>query len=212
MADSKTTAKSSSTTLPKDVFGLKVENNELVKKAYQAYLDNSRKNLAVTKTRGLVRGGGRKPWRQKGTGRARVGSIRSPLWRTGGIIFGPTGNENYTTTIPKNQKKLAIRQALSIANKAKKVSIIPSFKLKEPKTKLAVAALKDVNLSRRVLLVLDNKDQTTDKATRNIPNLKAIQATYLNVYDVINADSIIIVKPALEIISAWLLSERSSDA
>src|ERR1019366_10319418 len=97
--------------LDKDVFGVEVKNHQLLKSAYEAYLANGRPNLAVTKTRGLVRGGGKKPWRQKGTGRARFGSSRNPIWRGGGIAFGPTGNENYTHKLPLNAKRLAIRQA-----------------------------------------------------------------------------------------------------
>jgi large subunit ribosomal protein L4 len=99
------------------VFGVEIKNHELLKSAYVAYLANGRGNLAVTKTRGLVSGGGRKPWRQKGTGRARFGSSRNPIWRGGGIAFGPTGEENYSHKLPVAQKRQAIRQALSIALK-----------------------------------------------------------------------------------------------
>src|SRR5690606_28898865 len=106
---------STSVTLDKSVFGLEVENHELVKQVYVAYLANGRENLAVTKTRGLVSGGGRKPWRQKGTGRARFGSSRVPIWRGGGITFGPTGEENYSQKVHVKAKRLATRQALSMA-------------------------------------------------------------------------------------------------
>src|SRR5664279_3794326 len=104
-----------------DVFGVKPENHQLVKQAYDTYLANGRLNLAVTKTRGLISGGGRKPWKQKGTGRARFGSSRNPIWRGGGIVFGPTGEENYSKKLPVSSKRLALRQALSLAAERNKL-------------------------------------------------------------------------------------------
>ena len=100
--------------LPSSVFAVQVPNHELLKLAYDAYLANSRLASATTKQRGEVRGGGKKPWRQKGTGRARFGSSRNPIWRGGGIVFGPRGNENYTKKISKTSKKVALRQALTV--------------------------------------------------------------------------------------------------
>lgn len=206
MADSvKTTSpKSAATTLPKEVFAVDVKNHDLVKLAYEAYLANGRGNLAITKTRGLVRGGGKKPWRQKGTGRARVGSSRNPIWRGGGIVFGPTGTENYTKNLSTSQKRLALRQALSIANKAKKIITIETFACKDGKTKNTLDLLAKHKLERRVLLVVSVKDELVERATRNVPNVKAVQATYLNVFDIINADNIVITKKSLEMIKNWL--------
>jgi large subunit ribosomal protein L4 len=203
----KTTAKtnsSSATTLPKDVFNVEINNHELLQRAYQAYLANSRRNLAVTKTRGLVRGGGRKPWRQKGTGRARFGSSRNPIWRGGGIAFGPTGNENYTKTIPTAQKRKAIRQALTIANTDKKITVIPAFTSKEGKVKVTLDLIKKYKLVRNTLLVVDEKNEMIDRSTRNVNDIKVVQAMYLNVYDVINADNILITKKSVEIVHEWL--------
>lgn len=199
----KTTPKITTATLPKEIFNVEVNNHELVKKAYDAYLANGRTNLAVTKTRGLVRGGGKKPWRQKGTGRARFGSSRNPIWRGGGIVFGPTGSENYTKTLPLAQKRQAIRQALTLANKAKKITVL-DFKNITGKTKDTVAFLNKNKLERRVLLVVDTKDELVDRATRNVPNLKVVQATYLNVYDILNADHIVLNKKSVDLIKAWL--------
>src|ERR1044072_2189669 len=108
------------TTLPKEVFAVEVKNHELLKLAYDAYLANARLSSATTKTRGEVRGGGKKPWKQKGTGRARFGSSRNPIWRGGGIVFGPLGIENYTKRISTTQKRVALRQALTLAEKAGK--------------------------------------------------------------------------------------------
>lgn len=190
--------------LDKEVFGVEVTNHQLLKDAYVAYLANGRDNLAVTKTRGLVRGGGKKPWKQKGTGRARFGSSRVPIWRGGGITFGPTGNENYTKKVNIKAKRLAIRQALSLASEAGKISIIEAFDAKDGKVKPTVALLNKLDAKGTTLLVVDNKDAKVEQATRNIPKLKAVQANYVNVYDVLNADLIVITKPSLDIISDWL--------
>lgn len=117
MAESTTPAKA---TLPKEVFGVDVPNHELLKLAYDAFLANARTASATTLTRGLVSGGGKKPWKQKGTGRARFGSSRNPIWRHGGVVFGPSGNENYKLKMSVSAKRTAVRQALTLANKAKK--------------------------------------------------------------------------------------------
>src|SRR4051812_4309488 len=109
--------------LDKAVFGVEAKNHELLKSAYVAHQANGRENAAVVKTRGLVRGGGKKPWKQKGTGRARFGSSRNPIWRGGGIVFGPTGEENYSEQINTKAKRQAVRQALTLANTAGKVSV-----------------------------------------------------------------------------------------
>lgn len=189
--------------LDKEIFGVEVTSHQLLKDVYTAYLSNGRENLAVTKTRGLVSGGGKKPWKQKGTGRARFGSSRVPLWRGGGITFGPTGNENYTKKVNTKAKRLATRQALSLASDAGKISIVESF-TPNGTVKPTVALLNKIGATRRILLVVDDKNDLVVRATRNIDNLKVVQATYISVYDVLNADSIIITKPSLEIISNWL--------
>lgn len=194
----------SAVTLDKAVFGVEVKNHQLLKDAYVAYLANGRDNLAVAKTRGEVRGGGKKPWKQKGTGRARFGSSRVPIWRGGGITFGPTGNENYSKKLNIKAKRLAIRQALSLASEAKKVNVIESFELKEIKTKVASELLAKLKADRGVLLVVETKTAELTRATRNIPYLKVVSAKYINVYDVMNAHNIIIEKNALSVISDWL--------
>lgn len=204
MADTvKTTPAKKTTALPKEVFAVEVNNHELVKKAYEAYLANGRENYAVTKTRGLVRGGGKKPWRQKGTGRARFGSSRNPIWRGGGVVFGPTGNENYSKTIPVNQKRQALRQALTLASQSNKI-IVDDFATKEGKVKDMIALLSKHKLARRTLVVVENKDEMIERASRNVPNVKVVQATYLNVYDVMNADAIVISAKAVEAVKTWL--------
>ncbi len=201
MAD---TANATIPTLPKAVFNVDINNHELLQRAYQAYLANGRENYAKTLKRGEVRGGGKKPWRQKGTGRARFGSSRNPIWRGGGVAFGPTGNENYSKTLPTAQKRVAIRQALSLANKSKKIIIIASFECKDGKVKNTLELLAKHKLERSVLLVVSEKDKLVERATRNVTDVKVVQATYLNVFDILNADHMVITKKSLVMIEDWL--------
>lgn len=190
--------------LPKEVFGLEVTDHQLLNLAYNAYLANARTNNAVTKLRGEVRGGGRKPWKQKGTGRARAGSIRSPLWRGGGITFGPTGIENYKKKISIGAKRKATAQALSLSAAADKVSIIEKFEIKDGKTKLAAKLLTKLGVTRRTLIVVVDKNEEIKRATDNLVATRLVTAKYMNVYDIMNADSIIIEKDAIAIIQEWL--------
>ncbi|HLC91612.1 MAG TPA: 50S ribosomal protein L4 [Candidatus Saccharimonadales bacterium] len=198
--------------LDKHIFGVEVANHELIKQAYVAYLANGRQNLAVTKTRGLVRGGGRKPWRQKGTGRARVGSSRTPLWRGGGSIFGPTGLENYSHKLTPAVRQQALRQALTLANDAGKIKVIETFECKDGKVATTVKLMQKLDADKNVLLVIGNKDDLAQRATRNVTNLKTVQAMYVNVYDVMNADHIIISQKSLGIINNWLGDEAKKPA
>ena len=199
-------------TLDKSVFGLEVESHELLKQVYVAYLANGRENLAVTKTRGLVRGGGKKPWKQKGTGRARFGSIRVPIWRGGGITFGPTGQENYSQKIHTKVKRLAIRQALSIAAADKKVKVIDAISLKEAKTSELNKLLKKLGVERQTLLVVSNLDDKITRASSNLEKVKVVQPNYLNVYDLVNSYNIIIEKDCLDTISNWLNPAKTANA
>lgn len=188
--------------LPKEIFGIEEISHDLLKQAYTAYLANGRTNNARTLKRGEVRGGGKKPWKQKGTGRARFGSIRVPIWRGGGITFGPTGNENFTHKLPTETKRAAVRQALS--TKAKNIIVIEDFDAKTGKVADTVKLLGKVNASRNILLVLAEKNDMTDRATRNIENLKVSQARYLNVFDIMNADTIVLTNKAIDIVQDWL--------
>lgn len=192
--------------LDKAVFGIEVTNHELLKQAYVAYLANGRGNLAVTKTRGLISGGGRKPWKQKGTGRARFGSSRNPIWRGGGIVFGPTGEENYTKQMNVKAKRLAIRQALSLAAQENRVKVIETFECKDGKVTETVALFKKIDAQGSILLVVSNKDDLVERATRNLPKVKAVHADYVNTYSVLNADVIVVSQKALE-----LLTQRLGD-
>lgn len=204
------TTKTTSTSLPKDIFNVEVKNHELLKVAYTMYLANARSAAAKTKKRGEVSGGGKKPWKQKGTGRARFGSSRVPIWRGGGIAFGPTGEQNYTMKMSVGAKRTALRQALSLANKAKKLTIIDTFKCPEGKTKETVKLLKDnkVNADAKVLLVVSIKDDQVRRATNNMNQVKVVQGMYLNVFDILNADVILMSKKALEQVTEWLKKEE----
>ena len=196
-------------TLNKDVFGLTVENHELIKLAYDAYLANSRSSHAKTLKRGEVRGGGKKPWRQKGTGRARFGSTRNPIWRHGGVAFGRTGEENFTKKLAKNSKRLAVRQALSMKNADKAVFVLGKEVKLTGKTKDAVKVLKDMKLDgKNVLAVAAEKTPEVLRSTNNLPNVKLVRATYLNVFDIMNADAIVFSEAALKATENWLLGEE----
>ena len=196
-------------TLNKDVFGLTVENHELVKLAYDAYLANSRSSHAKTLKRGEVRGGGKKPWKQKGTGRARFGSTRNPIWRHGGVAFGRTGNENFTKKIAKSSKLLAVRQALSMKNQDKAIVVLDKEVKLDGKTKSAVKVLKDLKLEgKNVLAVCAEKTPEVLRSTNNLPNVKLVRATYLNVFDIMNADAIVFSEAALKATEKWLIGEE----
>jgi large subunit ribosomal protein L4 len=193
------------TALPKEVFNVEVENHELLKLAYDSYLAQSRGANATTLQRGEVRGGGKKPWKQKGTGRARFGSSRNPIWRGGGIVFGPRGNENYTKRISTTSKRVALRQALTLANEAKK--IVVKDVTTTGKTAEVVKFLADNKLERRVLLVVDEKTPEIIRATGNIQNLLFIRANYLSVYHILNADHIVLSTKSVPVIKDWLAKE-----
>ena len=190
--------------LPKEVFGVDVPNHELLRLAYDAFLANSRQASATTKTRGEVRGGGKKPWKQKGTGRARFGSTRNPIWRHGGIVFGPRGNENYKLKLSKTSKRVAMRQALTLANEAKKITV-SDIKTTGKTAEIAkFIADKKFKRDRRVLLVVDEKTPELIRATNNLQSALLVRAQYLSVYYVLNADQIIMTPAAVKVVDAWL--------
>lgn len=193
------------TTLPKSVFNVEVESHELLKVAYDAYLANNRGANATTLTRGEVSGGGKKPWKQKGTGRARFGSTRNPIWRTGGIVFGPRGNENYSKKLSTTSKRVAVKQALSLANKAKKI-VVMEVKT-TGKTAEIAKFLADNKFARKTLIVVDEKTPELIRATANLQNVIVVRSTFLSVYHILNADHIVIAPGAIKTIEAWLTKE-----
>ena len=193
--------------LPKEVFAVDVPNHELLKLAYDSYLANARLASATTKQRGEVRGGGKKPWKQKGTGRARFGSSRNPIWRGGGIVFGPRGNENYTKKLSKTSKRVAVRQALTLANEAKK--IVVKDITTTGKTAEVAKFLADNKFERKTLIVVDKKSPEIIRATSNLQQVRLVSAMYLNVFDILNADHIVVANAALPVITEWLTKEEA---
>ena len=191
--------------LNKDIFGLSVDNHELVKLAYDAYLANSRSSHAKTLKRGEVRGGGKKPWKQKGTGRARAGSLRSPLFAGGGVIFGPKPR-SYAFNMPQKARQLAIKSALSA--RSEQLVVVKDFStIAEPKTKLMVSALKALNVSGKTLIVADVKadeNKNLELAARNIPSVKIILPSNLNVKDLLEADFVVMTESAVNDITERL--------
>ena len=159
--------------------------------------------------RGEVRGGGKKPWKQKGTGRARFGSTRNPIWRHGGVAFGRTGEENFTKKIAKSSKLLAVRQALSMKNAEKAVIVLPADTKVAGKTKDAAKILKDLKLDgKNVLAVVAEKTPEVLRSTNNLANVKLVRATYLNVFDIMNADAIVFSEAGLKATTEWLKGDK----
>ncbi len=197
-------------TLPTEVFNVEVKNHELLKLAYDAYLANNRTASATTKTRGDVRGGGKKPWKQKGTGRARFGSSRNPIWRGGGIVFGPLGNENYSKKISTRAKRQAIRQALTLASEANKVHVMDITTT--GKTAEVVKFLADNKFDRKTLIVVEEKTAELLRATNNIQNALLVSTKYLNVYHILNADAIVLSPASLPTLKSWLVNSDREEA
>ena len=190
--------------LPKSVFAVEVNNHQLLKDAYLAHLANGRANLAKTLKRGEVSGGGIKPWRQKGTGRARFGSSRNPIWRKGGIVFGPSGEENYSRKLNVTAKRRALAQALSLANSNKNLVVIEDFVVKDGKTKSAAALLAKIGTPSRTLIVVTAKTPELVRATANLQEVLVSTVSGLNVYDVLNASNVVITKDAIAAIESRL--------
>jgi len=198
---SKTGNKKNLVNLDAKIFGLEI-NHSLLNQAYQRYLANLRNAHAKTKTRKEVSGGGKKPWRQKGTGRARAGSIRSPLWRGGGVTFGPTGRQNFAQKMPKKMRLRALAQALSA--KASKLKLIEAVKINAFSTQRAVNLLAKIGAEGKTLIVVEKLDLKTEKSFANLPDVELIHYGELNVFNLLNADTVVIELPALSKITALL--------
>ena len=161
-----------------------------------AYLANQRQGTQSTLTRAEVRGGGKKPWRQKGSGRARQGSIRSPQWTHGGIALGPKPRE-YGKTVNKKVRRLAMKSALSSKVAAEELIVLDSLEMNEIKTKEVVSVLKALETCKKVLIVLPEKNETVYRSARNIKGVKTTLVSTLNVYDILNCDSLVVLKDAV---------------
>ena len=177
------------------VFGVEV-NEHLVHMAVVQQLANNRQGTQKAKTRSEVSGGGRKPWRQKGTGHARQGSTRAPQWTGGGVVFAPVPRD-YSFKINKKEKRAALKSALTSRVEAQKFVVLDELKLEAIKTKDFVKVLNNLNVSK-ALVVMGDKDVVIEKSAANVPDVKTTQATLLNVYDILKYDTVITTKAAVE--------------
>lgn len=181
--------------IPKEIFAYPVKEH-LLYEAVINYRANQRRGTASTKTRAEVRGGGRKPWRQKGTGRARAGSIRSPLWKKGGVTFGPKPRD-YSYSLPKKAKRNALKSALSMKFAEKQILVLKALDLKEPKTKIGAKLLEGLKLDS-ALIVDHHQNKNLFLSFRNIPKIKAIDFNHVSVYDVLNYKWLVFSQTAFE--------------
>jgi large subunit ribosomal protein L4 len=183
-------------TLSDEVFGVHAKDG-VIHGAIVNFLANQRQGTHATKTKGLVRGGGKKPWKQKGTGRARSGSTRSPLWRGGGTTFGPQPRD-YSYSIPKKVKRLALLAALQEKLASEGVVILDSFAIEKPKTQEMVSILQNLGLNNKsVLIVLPEKEDVITLSARNIPAVGIVRAADLNTYDVVAFNTLLVTKEAI---------------
>ena len=178
-----------------DIFGIE-PNNDVVFEAVVMQRASMRQGTHAVKNRSAVRGGGKKPWRQKGTGRARQGSIRSPQWRGGGIVFGPTPR-SYAYSIPKKMRLLALKSVLSQKVLDESLVVVDEFKFETPKTKDFAQSLSKLNVEKKALLVLEEDNESAVLAARNLSNVKIVEPTGINVLDIMNSDKLVITQKAL---------------
>ncbi len=182
-------------TLSDTVFGIE-PNTAVMHRAVVRYLANQRQGTQSALTRSEVSGGGKKPWRQKGTGHARQGSTRSPQWTHGGVVFAPKPRD-YSVAMNKKERRLAMKSAFSAKAKDEEIIVLDTFALEEYKTKLVSDTLTAIGADDKVLIVLPAVDAKVIKSARNIPGVKTAQVSELNVYDMLNADKLVIVKDAV---------------
>jgi len=195
--------------LPKLVFGVQ-PNVDVIHQVLVAQMSNSRHVLAHAKARAEVRGGGRKPWRQKGTGRARHGSIRSPLWIGGGVTFGPTKARNFTKQVNKKMKRKALFMVLSDRLATGDIKFIDTIEFPEIKTKKAVELLKNLKIGDNALIVIGKTDQNIIKSFRNIPKTRIIRADSLNVVDLLKYKKLLMTEETIEkIVQTYLKNSEA---
>ena len=185
------------------LFGVKV-NPHLIHDIVRMQLANRRSGNACTKTRVEVKGSSAKPWRQKGTGRARSGSRRSPLWRGGGVVFGPKPRD-YSFSMPKKVRRMGLRMALSTRFAEEKMTVLNEFQLEEIKTKNFVGIMETLNL-KNALIVVSERDEKLERSSRNVPGFKVMPAAGLNVYDILLHKHLVLIQPCLDKLEQRLLS------
>jgi large subunit ribosomal protein L4 len=186
-----------------DIFGIQ-PNEAVMHQALVRQLANARLATARTKTRGEVRGGGRKPWRQKGTGRARHGSIREPQWVGGGIVFGPRPGRNYRKAMPRKMRRLALRSALSVKARERQLIVVDELKMAAPKSKEMLGTLNNLAGNASALILLPEGDLNVEKSVSNLPKAKTVRAHYLNLADIFGHDYLIMPLGALKVIESIL--------
>ena len=178
------------------VFGVEV-NEAVMHQAVVRQLSNERLGTHATKTRGMVRGGGRKPWKQKGTGRARQGSIRAPQWRGGGIVFGPVPR-SYAYKLNKKVRRLALKSALSTKVVANDIVVLDQLAFEAPKTKEMIKVLGALNITSKALVVTAEENAVVELSTRNIPGVKVLSVSQINVLDLLDATKLVITQDAVK--------------
>ena len=182
--------------LPDEIFGVQV-NKGLLHEVVRNHLANKRQGTAATKTRGMVSGGGKKPWKQKGTGRARSGSNRSPLWRGGGTVFGPQPRD-YSYKMPRKAKWSALSSALTAKFADGEVMVIDTISLPEAKTKNVKGLIDGLGLTSKVLIIIPEKNEALELASRNLPKVNIARVSELNVYSILSHEKLLILQDALE--------------
>jgi len=188
------------TELAEEIFAVPI-NEAVMHQALLRQLANARLGTHKTKKRSEVRGGGRKPWRQKGTGRARHGSIRAPQWRKGGTVFGPQPR-SYRQKMPRKMRRLALRSALSVKAADEQIVILDSLRMERPRTKDMIALLENLDIEGSALILLPEKDEAVERSARNLPEVKTLLANYLNVRDILGYDVLLMPLEALKVIEA----------
>ncbi len=183
--------------LPSRIFDIKF-NDQLVHQAAVAQAANSRKAIADTKGKGEVRGGGKKPWKQKGTGRARHGSIRAPQWKGGGVIFGPKSINNFSKKINKKMKMKALFMVLTAKLKDNEMVVVDSFKIEKISTKIIKGVLSKLPLNGKIIIALDKKDEKFIKSSKNLPNISFVASNSLNVVDLLSNKTLLINKEGVK--------------
>jgi large subunit ribosomal protein L4 len=191
------------TELRDDVFGI-VPNEPVMHQALVRQMANARVASGRTKTRGEVSGGGRKPWRQKGTGRARQGSIRQPQWRGGGVVFGPRPGRNYRQAMPRKMRRLALRSALSAKVRDGQLIVLDELQMPTPKTSQILSTLSGLTGSSSALILLPEKDTNVERSVTNVPYAKALSARYLNLVDIFGHDYLVMPLAAVKVIEDFL--------
>ncbi len=188
--------------LPDEIFNIE-PNQTVMHQALVRQLANQRQGTHKTKTRGQVRGGGRKPWRQKGTGRARQGTIRAPHWRGGGAVFGPSPR-SYTQRMPRKMRRLALRSALSVKAEAQQLVVLDELSMQAPRTREMDAMMDALGVERSALLLLPEANDIVELSARNLPYVKTLRVNYINVRDLLGYETVIMPQQAIDVITDFL--------